>query len=202
MEEQRGLDRIAFFSDAVVAIAMTLLVLPLVDLESELDGGSIADLLSDHRDALLTFALSFAVIARYWVAHHRIFRDVIGFDNRLIAANFLFLFSIVFLPFPTELIGASGHDHTAITLYIGTLILASGALVLILAIVRSSPKLRLAAAERPNLTEVSATFVALVIALALALAVPGVGLLALLILIPAGFVHGRKRTPLAPTEGA
>jgi uncharacterized membrane protein len=61
----RDLDRVLTFVDAIVAIAITLLVLPLVELASEVrDGGRVSNLLHDHSEELWSFALSFYVIAR------------------------------------------------------------------------------------------------------------------------------------------
>jgi hypothetical protein len=70
-ERDRNFDRLLTFVDAIVAIAITLLVLPLVELAPELgDDGSVADLLRDHSDELWAFALSFYVIAPR--AHRRL----------------------------------------------------------------------------------------------------------------------------------
>lgn len=56
-------------TDAVVAIAATLLVLPLVDVIGELDGNHVGQLLRDNGDKLFAFVLSFVVIARFWMVH-------------------------------------------------------------------------------------------------------------------------------------
>ena len=67
----RGFDRLVFFSDAVAAIAITLLILPLVDGVSK--QGSLSNLLDADRDRFLAFLLSFLVIARFWTIHHSLF---------------------------------------------------------------------------------------------------------------------------------
>lgn len=193
--EQRGLERIPFFSDAVVAIAMTLLVLPLVELGPELaEAGSVADLLDENRNKLLSFVVSFVVIARYWTIHHRIYRGVVGFNSRLVQVNFLWLFSIVFLPFPTELIGTKGGDSTGVGLYIGTLALTTVALLLQQVILNRHPELSLTG-KPTDLRPFWATFVVMVMALVIAVAVPDIGLWALLLLIPAGWLGGRIDAP-------
>ena len=70
-ERDRNFDRLLTFVDAIVAIAITLLVLPLVELAPEVrDGGSVADLLREHADELGAFVLSFYVIARIWLSQH------------------------------------------------------------------------------------------------------------------------------------
>src|SRR3954470_16595276 len=95
----KGAERLVFFSDAVVAIAMTLLVLPLTEIEPE--GKPVLAVLGEHQNDRWAFAVSFFVIARYWAAHHRAFRLVRNHSDRLIGLNILWLASIVFLPFPS-----------------------------------------------------------------------------------------------------
>src|SRR5918998_5814172 len=73
----RGLDRLVTFLDAVVAIAITLLVLPLVDVLPD-EGGTVplGDLLAEEARRFVTFLLSFAVIAQLWLVHHRLVERV------------------------------------------------------------------------------------------------------------------------------
>ena len=73
--QERGLERLVLFSDAVVAIALTLLILPLTDVEIEA-GQTLVEVLRNYSGKLLAFGISFAVIARYWLGHHSIFKDV------------------------------------------------------------------------------------------------------------------------------
>ena len=54
---------------------------------------------------MLAYALSFAVIGRFWVVHHRFFSEVTGFDSRLISLNILYLAWIVLIPFSSEVLG-------------------------------------------------------------------------------------------------
>jgi uncharacterized membrane protein len=69
------------------------------------------------RQDLLAYAISFAVIGRFWVIHHRFFGDVTGFDGRLLALNILYLAWIVLIPFSSEVLGDHGGDTDAIVLY-------------------------------------------------------------------------------------
>jgi uncharacterized membrane protein len=116
-----GLDRIIFFSDAVIAIAITLLVL---DLSVPEVAGEIARdpgrALSDLWPKILGYVVSFWVIALYWVAHHRSFRYARKYDRRLIYLNFLFLMFIAFMPFPTALLFSSPAQSVSVALYAGT----------------------------------------------------------------------------------
>ncbi|HET7508250.1 MAG TPA: TMEM175 family protein [Solirubrobacterales bacterium] len=108
--------RIVAFSDGVFAIAITLLVLSL-DIPEQLHGESLGSALWDQRQDLLAYAISFAVIGRFWVIHHRFFGDVTGFDGRLLALNILYLAWIVLIPFSSEVLGDHGGDTDAIVLY-------------------------------------------------------------------------------------
>jgi TMEM175 potassium channel family protein len=115
-----GMDRVEFFSDAVFAIAMTLLVVTLVvPLSVPLD--ELGHALHDLSDQLFAFALSFVVIGQFWIAHHRLFRLIRSYDLALLWLNLLHLLGICFLPFPTELLGRYFGSHVAGFLYGGTL---------------------------------------------------------------------------------
>jgi uncharacterized membrane protein len=116
-----GLDRIVFFSDAVMAIAITLLVLdikvPETAGESALDvGRQVLALWPKY----LGYFVSFWVIALYWVAHHRCFRYIRKYNRRLMYLNFLFLMFIAFMPFPTALLFNSPTHTASVVLYAGT----------------------------------------------------------------------------------
>ncbi len=110
------INRLAAFSDGVVAIAITLLVLGL-DMPEGLDEQAFARELADLGPQLFSFVLSFVVIGRFWLSHHRVFRYVRFYDDRLLVINGLFLLAVVFLPFPTELLGDYEHYRLAYVLY-------------------------------------------------------------------------------------
>ena len=80
------LDRVVFFSDAVFAIAMTVLALSLHIPARTTDAG-VAQALRDALPSIYTYALSFAVVGLYWIAHHRMFRYIRRFDATLLALN-------------------------------------------------------------------------------------------------------------------
>lgn len=127
MHTERGFDRLVNFSDAVVAIAITLLVLPLVDIAGDVATDGLVTVFTDNLSKFFAFALSFAVIGRFWLTHHRIYESVIDYNRSLMSANMVWLFSIVFLPFPTELLGsASSSVDPAVTgLYLGTMLVST-----------------------------------------------------------------------------
>ncbi|HEX5711765.1 MAG TPA: TMEM175 family protein [Solirubrobacterales bacterium] len=108
--------RIVAFSDGVFAIAITLLVLAL-DIPDHLHGESVADALWEQRENLLAYALSFAVIGRFWIVHHRFFSEVTGFDNRLLGLNIFYLAWIVLLPFSSKVLGDHGGETATVVLY-------------------------------------------------------------------------------------
>ena len=97
----RGLDRLVNFSDAAVVIAITLLVLPLVGVATEITRhhATVWGIFLANGGTFLAFAISFVVIARFWVVHHRVFEFVRDYNPTIVWLNFLWLASIVFLPF-------------------------------------------------------------------------------------------------------
>ena len=122
MEYQRGFERLVNFSDAVVAIAATLLVLPLVELADPGQSDSFVDVFREHGVEFYAFVLSFLVIFTQWLSHHRVFRNLVGYTPALMWVNFVWLLSIVFLPFPTKLIAEkNGYDSSSSTLYVATI---------------------------------------------------------------------------------
>ncbi|MGN6586185.1 MAG: TMEM175 family protein [Solirubrobacterales bacterium] len=108
--------RIVAFSDGVFAIAITLLVLGM-GIPKHLGGGELTDALFDQWDNLLAFAISFAVIGRFWVVHHRFFAEVEAFDGRLLGLNLLYLACIVLIPFSSEVLGEYGSETPSVVLY-------------------------------------------------------------------------------------
>jgi uncharacterized membrane protein len=96
-----------FFSDAVMAIAITLLAIdirvPTVD--PALATQQLALSLSAIGPRFMTFFISFIVIGVYWISHHRYFGYIRSFDTRLTLLNLLFLFFIICMPFLASLLG-------------------------------------------------------------------------------------------------
>ncbi|MEO6042143.1 MAG: TMEM175 family protein [Croceibacterium sp.] len=104
-----ALDRLVFFSDAVFAIAVTLLVLE-IHVPHLAKGASIAaawHALTDLVPSLFAFVLSFLVIGRFWMGHHERFRALYHYDVRLMWPNMLYLMAIAFMPFATAFLGSN-----------------------------------------------------------------------------------------------
>jgi uncharacterized membrane protein len=122
-------DRVLFFSDAVMAIAITLLV---VDLR-------VPDVVLNARDELgadahkiLSFGISFVVIGLFWLGHHHLFRYITALDRRLILLNLLFLGTIAFLPYPTALLSATKGEHAASIAFYAACVAATGLVELVI----------------------------------------------------------------------
>lgn len=113
--------RLVALSDGVFAIALTLLALPLADADIHED--DVAGDLVALGPKLPAFALSFAVIGRYWRVHHRAFAHIVRADGTLVGLSLLFLFWIALLPFPTAVLGEHGDTAAAVVLYAATIIL-------------------------------------------------------------------------------
>jgi uncharacterized membrane protein len=115
-ENEVEFSRIVAFSDGVFAIAITLLVLGL-DISPSVPLDEIARAIRDQWDNFLAFAISFAVIGRFWVVHHRFFGEVQAFDGRLLSLNLLYLATIVLIPFSSKVLGDYGSETAAAVLY-------------------------------------------------------------------------------------
>jgi uncharacterized membrane protein len=127
-EPSLGFERVVFFSDAVFAIVITLLVLPLTA-EIELPEQS-ADLAHDiwrQWPRILSFIVSFLVIGQFWIAHHRMFNHLRAYDHPLIWLNLVSLLSVCFLPFPTAVLGAHSiaHDRFPAVFYAASMTVTS-----------------------------------------------------------------------------
>ena len=126
MQTTRGLDRLIFFTDAIAAIAITLLILPLAELVPVTPTNVLpGDFLLDHLSELLAFLLSFAVIARLWISHHALFEHVSTYSPALRNLSLLWAFTIVLLPLPTAMVAHWSTDSIVVGFYIGTMFVSS-----------------------------------------------------------------------------
>ena len=132
-EKGYGLSRLINFSDAVIAIAITLLVLEirLPELTRGLDGPTITGEILSLWPKYLGYLVSFWVIGLYWMAHHRIFRLIDSYDRRLLTLNLAFLCTVAFMPFPTSVLFDYAGVFIVVLLYAGTLTLTGLSLVAI-----------------------------------------------------------------------
>lgn len=99
----RAFDRLVNFTDAVTAVAITVLVLPIVDLRQQASEKTVWEVISDNSGVLITFTFTFAVVAYMWLTHNRVFNRLAGYDGRVFFYNLMWLFLIVLLPWSSVL---------------------------------------------------------------------------------------------------
>lgn len=114
--------RIVAFSDGVFAIAITLLVLAL---EVPSNTTDLWQSLVDLEDDFFAYAVSFAVVGKFWLSHHRFYSSLLRFDNTLMGLNLLYLAWVVLVPFSSELLGQFGGDRVATIVYAANMAAAS-----------------------------------------------------------------------------
>jgi uncharacterized membrane protein len=121
--ERTDLGRIMAFTDGVMAVAITLLVLnievPTVRTD-ELD-----DALVDLIPSLIAYLLAFALVGRFWIIHHRLFETLRAFDSRVMTLNLAFLSLIALVPFATDLFDQYTQEPIAVAVLGATLGLAA-----------------------------------------------------------------------------
>ncbi|MFF1615579.1 TMEM175 family protein [Amycolatopsis sp. NPDC058278] len=204
MSQNRSPERLVFFTDAVVAIAITLLVLPLVEAVPDAVAQHLdpAELISENQWKIYSFLLSFAVIARLWVVHHHVFEQVKAYSRPLMVANFGWVLTIVVLPFPTEVAGLYGNDRFTSSLYIGTILAASLFQLLMVLVIRRDPTLRDEDSElaRAPLFDTSVNTALLAAAFVVAALVPHAGYYMLLLLLLPAIITRFRKTKSAPAE--
>ena len=188
-DQPHGFQRLLFFSDAVFAIAITVLVL-----DVRLPEGARSFNLMNVGPEMLGFAITFYAIGRFWLVHHALFEGVRGYDRRVLRANLAFLAVIVFLPFPTSVVARLPPSSATVGFY-GLSLAAVGVLMMLLTWI----------ARRPALLRPGETFggtirrltntgvVTLVFALTALVgqAWPNIAMLTLLLLFPASWAADR-----------
>jgi uncharacterized membrane protein len=194
VEEDRGrsAERLVTFTDAVVAIAITLLALPLTEIGPKLVNSGLDKFFVAKSPTILGFVISFFVIARLWWGHHRIFAHVVRWDGPLVALTVSWLFTVVVLA-PVTAINTTTVpvDHPeVIALYIGTMTVSSGLLTALAWHVRRSPRLTDGhdTESGQRLAGSIATTAGFVLALVIGTAFPVVNYFAILVLVITGRV--------------
>jgi TMEM175 potassium channel family protein len=120
--EGRSVDRLINFSDAVVAVAVTVLVLPLVDIEGPAEGETVWTVVGDHASQIWTFLFTFYVVAVLWLAHNRILNAISRYDPAIFWVNTTWLAAIVLLPWVSAMYGESEWGRSGVGLaYWGTM---------------------------------------------------------------------------------
>ncbi|MEF2978976.1 TMEM175 family protein [Subtercola sp. YIM 133946] len=201
-DSERDLGRLVTFTDAVVAIAITLIVLPLVESAREhATEPAIAYLRSDALN-ILAAALSFLVIATFWKQHHRLYKHVDMPTHGLVNANLLWVAGIIFLPVPSVLnLGNPDADALGSAIYIVTIIVTQvGVRIQELLLVRAN-------CFEPGYAPVARylwahwiTVALTVVALVLTIVFPNLGPLSLAVLLLARPINRAVRRGETPIE--
>lgn len=138
-----GKSRIEALTDGIFAVAMTLLVLdvkPPGHLRLE-TSGALVDHLSSLERSFVMYAISFVVLAMFWLGHHLQFHFVRRVDRQLLWINLVFLLIAVAVPFSTNLVGDHGHLQLPVVLYAVNLLVLTLLLFLQLRHLAASPHL-------------------------------------------------------------
>ena len=112
-----GTSRVEAFSDAVIAILMTIMVLDLKPPGHALKHHTIAELVHYLTPKLTVYALSFVIIAKMWVSHHRLFCAVTHVTTPLLWLNNLLLFWMSLIPFATAFVSEDQTRPVAVATY-------------------------------------------------------------------------------------
>jgi uncharacterized membrane protein len=128
LKKEFQLERLILFSDAVFAIAITLLVIELKVPEierAELTEGKLLQALAHMIPKFFGFIISFMFIGIYWTVHHRLFGYVINYTPKLLRLNLLFLFAVALMPFSTAFYSEYIMKHviTPVVFYTANIIL-------------------------------------------------------------------------------
>jgi uncharacterized membrane protein len=189
MENQRGIERLIFFTDAVVAIAITLLILPLVEIVTT-DANKphplpISEFLGDNLGQLFAFGLSFVIIARFWMANHEILLNTVRATALLMWMDIAWVFTIVILPLPTEITAVYQASRLTTEIYIGCATLSTLLLTAMAYYLHRHPQLQ--AKESPISTVavwgIGSTAVAFILAFVVSWIFPNVHYYSLFILL-------------------
>jgi uncharacterized membrane protein len=114
--ERTDLGRIMAFTDGVMAVAITLLVLNL-EVPDLKDPSRLGEDLVDLLPSLLSYSLAFALVGRFWVVHHNSFETLRAFDGTLMTLNLLFLALIALMPFATDLFDRYNDEPIAAAVF-------------------------------------------------------------------------------------
>ena len=119
--ENGSFDRVVYFSDAVFAIAMTLLVVEIGVPETVVgdadDPAALFDAFSDKGPLIFAFFLGCYVIGSYWMAHHRFMSWLGAVDRGFLALTVVYLSFVALLPFPTGVLGEFGENPTSVVAF-------------------------------------------------------------------------------------
>jgi len=145
------------FSDGVVAIAITLLILPLTTIELPKSADSTNPLgyvWQENGSLILSFLITWLVIITFWMTHNRLFRNFENINQTVVGWNIVWLFAVIVLPFPMNLLNQVENtdailnaDRQVVAFYIGTMAVISVAMSMIFRQTAKHPELMTEAAR-------------------------------------------------------
>src|SRR5216684_1628673 len=114
-------NRLEAFSDGVIAIVITLLVLEIhvPSLPAHAGGRAILQALLKLSPSVAAYVISFLICSIWWITHHNFVHDLREVDRTLLWSNNMFLLCLGFLPFPTALLGQHPDEPVAAAFYGG-----------------------------------------------------------------------------------
>ncbi|GIG58399.1 DUF1211 domain-containing membrane protein [Longispora fulva] len=115
--DRKELDRLVFFSDAVIAIAITLLALELPVPEHLTSDAAAWHSLADSGGAYLMFLISFLIIGGFWRAHHGLFRHVTHLSRGLLFRNLICLLGITLIPWASKVLNDADDTQPGPVIY-------------------------------------------------------------------------------------
>jgi len=121
-ETDHPLERLVFFSDAVFAIAITLLIIEIHPPELHGNTAEALDALAGLVPKFFSFVLSFLVIGRFWIGHHSAFSTVAHYSPQLMWPNLMMLMAIVAMPFASAFMGENIGQFVPTLFYNGWLL--------------------------------------------------------------------------------
>jgi len=186
-------ERTAAFLDAAVAIALTLLILPLMEGVNDREhDGTAAGWFTANESALISFLVSFVMILMFWTIHHRLFRSVTVVTSGLMWLVGGWLLAIIWLPVATSMSGSFGDEDTLTrVVYIGSLILVCVMSFLVRTYLLAHPAISTATREHQTVgMAIEASMIILfAVALVIGVLVPAIGYWALFIMFLGGSVQ-------------
>lgn len=127
-EMARDASRVEAFSDAVIAIVLTLMAVELLAFDPDLpqDDGLAAVLVQEWR-AYLAYVITFAIVGQVWLTHHNMWRYVRRVDQMLLVLNLLLLMFVAAIPFTADLLadnlrGTVRDQRLTAALYVGVVL--------------------------------------------------------------------------------
>lgn len=134
-------ERLILFSDAIMAVTITLLALDirLPDEAIDLRGGPLLAALGDMWPKLFAYALSFFVIAMFWIAHRRKFETIRRSHPAIVWLNFIFLMLMGLIPFVTDVLAENGGPIS--TALYASLVATTSAMLVVISVVAEKRKL-------------------------------------------------------------